>query len=728
METKYTFCRICESMCGLEVTVSDNRIQKIKPDHDHVVSQGYACVKGTNYDSIQHSPDRILHPMKRIGEEWTEISWEQAFAEIGAKLKALIAKHGSNTVGHFVGGPGGCNVMAPMFRNAFFEAIGSDRFYGTPTTDCTNKFRVNEEMYGSSFRLAYPDVHQTQFLMLIGANPAVSGNSLYHLPHSSKHMRSIIKRGGRVVFVNPRRTENAKVGEQIFIRPDTDLYFLAAFCNELIARGGVDEARVAQTMTGYEKLRELVAPWTPERQEPVTGVAADKLRELVAAHSAAKGAALYMSTGVNQGRSGSLCFWLMECINAISGNLDRQGGTLMGKGMFDMAREIKEKGQLSLKYVRDDGLPCVCDNHPSGMLANDILSEREDRLTALIVEASNPLLACANPNGRLNHAFSELELLVSIDLFRTEVGNLAHYILPATTFMERADIPYALQSFVGNTPTPYLTYSDPVLEAPADVRNEWWIFSKLAEAAGVTMFGNKFISAALKLNTRLAYSKIGGLRRLAVGPEKLLDGMLKKYDMPSRKDFLEKHPHGILLAEHSAGDFLGTDRVLTDDGKVNLAPRDLVDSFEKRAEQLYEDELANRDKLKLIGKREISTMNSSMANSPVLVKDVTNYIYIHPEDAERAGVSNDDNVEVSTTHGRIEIPVRVSDEVMPRTVAIPQCWGHAKADGMKHAQKHAGVNSNLLAGDGVEHIEKLSGMSHLSGIVVEVRKANPAAR
>jgi anaerobic selenocysteine-containing dehydrogenase len=723
--TKFTFCRICEATCGVKVTVEGRKLIKVEPDPDHVVTKGYACVKGTRYPAMQNSPDRVTAPIKRLGDQWQEISWDQAFAEIGAKIKALRSEHGDQTIGHFVGGPAGANVMGPMFRNAFFEALGSNRFYGTPTTDCTNKFRGNEEMYGASFRLAFPDANHTEFLMVIGANPSVSGNSLYHLPDSLKRMREIVKQGGRVVFVNPRRTESSRAGEQVFIRPDTDLYFLAAFCNEWIGQGGVDEQRVEQFMNGYDTLKDLVKPWTAERQEAVTGIPASKLRELVSAHRAADGAALYMSTGVNQGRSGSLCFWLLESINAISGNLDRRGGTLMGQGMFDMAREMKEKGQLLVKYVRDDGLPCVVDNHPSGLLANDILNDRTDRLTALIVEASNPLLACSNPSGRLDEAFRKLKLLVVIDLFRNEVGSLAHYILPATTFMERADIPYALQSFAGNTPTRYMTYSDPVLEPPEGVRHEWWIFSKLGEAAGVTMFGSKLISAALRLNTRLAYSRVKLLRKFALTPEKMIDGMLKKYGLPGRKAFVNEHPHGILLEENQAGSFLGTDRVLTEDGKVRLAPKDLAETFKARAEDLYQDEMANRDRLKLIGKREMRTMNSSMSNSPELVKDTTNYIYMHPEDAERAGVSNDDLLEVRSAHGRITIPVRVTDEMMPRAVAIPQCWGHARADGLRHAQKHAGVNSNLLAGDGYDNIEKLSGMSHLAGIVVDIRKVEP---
>jgi anaerobic selenocysteine-containing dehydrogenase len=723
-ETRFTFCRLCEATCGLQVEIEDDRIQSIRPDPEHVVSRGYACVKGTRYASTQHSPDRVTRPLKRVGAGFAPISWEQAISEIAARIRRQIAKHGRETLGHFVGSPGGANVLAPIFRGALFKALGSRRMYGTGTCDTMNKFRVNEDMYGSPMRLAHPDVDRCDFMLVIGANPAVSGNTLYHLPRARERFEAIALRGGRVVFINPRRVESARAGEHLFIRPDTDLYFLAAFCKEMIRGGHVDRERVDRHMAHFDVLDGVVADWTPERQSTVTGIPAEALRDLVRAHAASRGAALYMATGVNQGRSGTLCFWLLECINAISGNLDRPGGTLMGRGLFDMAKEVTADPQMMLSYDRGDGLPTVAGQQPAGVLADDILGDAEDRLTALIVEASNPLLACSNPDGRLDEALGRLELLVSIDLFRNETGDLAHYVLPATTWMERPEIPYALQSFAGCTPTPYMIYADALLEPPPGVRHEWWIYTRLADALGVVLFDNRLASAALKLAARLAH---GPLRRLVSVPHLLIDGMLRKGGLPGRRKMLAEHPHGMLLPTSDGGDFLGTERVLTKDGKVDLAPAEIVCSFEAAAPRLYEEERRNSDRFKLIGKRELRRINTSSCNSADLVRETTNYAYLCSEDAARLGVGNDDTLEVTSAFGRIEIPARVSDALMPRTIAIPQCWGHAKADGLRHARRHPGVNSNLLAGDGPDNIEPLSGMSHLSGILVEVQKA-PLAR
>jgi anaerobic selenocysteine-containing dehydrogenase len=718
-EKHITFCRICEATCGLEVTTRDNRIVSIEPDPEHVVSRGYACVKGTRYASVQHSPDRVLQPLERVGDRFEEVSWDRALRGIARRMRAVRAAHGADSLGHFVGSAGGANVLAPLFRGALWSGLGSRRMYGTGTCDTMNKFRVNEDLYGSPMRLAHPDVDRTQFMIVLGANPAVSGNTLYHLPRARERFAAIGKRGGRVVFLNPRRIETASAGEHCFIRPDTDLFFLAAYAAELIRIGAVDRERVARHMKGFEALEKCVQAWSPERQAAVTGVPAEVLRDLARSHAAADGAALYMATGVNQGRSGTLCFWLLEAINAFTGNLDRAGGTLMGTGLVDMARQVTEDPQMMASYDRGDGLPTIAGQQPSGMLAPDIES---GAVRALVVEASNPLLACSTPNGRLERALGSLELLVCIDHFRNETGDLADYVLPATTWLERPEVPYALQSLAGCCPTPYMIYADAVLEPPPGVRHEWWIYTRLADELGVTLFGNRLASGAAKLAARAAY---GPLDRVFSLPHLMMNGMLKQGGLPGTRGMSRDHPHGLLLPENRGGNFLGTDRVLTPDGRVDLAPAAYVAAFEADADARYQEALDSRDELRLVGIRQLKRMNTSSSNSEALVREKTNYAYLHPEDAARAGVSDDDLVRVSSRFGEIEIPVRVTDEMMPRTLAIPQCWGHAGAKGLTHAARHPGVNSNYLAGDGADNIEHLSGMSHLSGIPVELRRRDP---
>jgi anaerobic selenocysteine-containing dehydrogenase len=477
-------------------------------------------------------------------------------------------------------------------------------------------------------------------------------------------------------------------------------------------------------MIGLDALAGAVEAWTPERQAAVTGIAAETLRELVRAHHASGAAALYLSTGVNQGRSGALCFWFQEAINAISGNLDRRGGSLMGSsGLVDFAAEGKQTGAMGRRVWRKDGLPSIVGGYPSAMFADDVLSGPEPRPRALFVEAANPLLVAPDPRGHLREALEALELLVSIDLFRNETGNLAHYILPATTFLERADVPYALQSMAGNMPVPYITYADAVLEPPPGVRPEWWIWIQLAEAANVTLFRKRLAHRALVWNARA--SRVSGLRRLAITPDNLISGMLKKAGLPDAKKMRRDHPHGMLLAPNRPGSFLGTERVLTGDHKVQLAPAELV-AAARGLEARHAEELARRSQLKLISKRELRSLNSWMRNNPELAGPATNYLFVHPEDAARLGLRNGSEAWVRSAVDAVRAPVQISDEVMPGTVALPFGWGHAEADGLPEARKRAGVNVNRLAPDGRDAIDPLSGMAFLSGIPVEVSAAQPS--
>ena len=270
-----------------------------------------------------------------------------------------------------------------------------------------------------------------------------------------------------------------------------------------------------------------------------------------------------MATGVNQGRSGTLCFWLLECINAVSGNLDRQGGTLMGRGLFDMAAEVTKDPQMMVQpRSRATAFPTVSGQQPAGMLADDILERPRHACWS-----SRRAIRCspaANPSGRLDRALAKLELLVSIDLFRNEIGSLAHYVLPATTWLERPEIPYALQSFAGCTPTPYMIYADAVLEPPPGVRPEWWMFARLADELGVTLFGNRLASGGGEARGAARPTRARPLRSTSrTGSSTACCGAGK----PARPqgDGARAPARPPAAASSDGGDFLGSERVLKPD-------------------------------------------------------------------------------------------------------------------------------------------------------------------
>ena len=723
--TELTFCRICEATCGLKATIEGDRVVALEPDHDHVVSKGYSCIKGLRYHEIHHSPDRLRVPLKRVGDRFEEISWDQALGEIGAKVRQLVNDHGGDSVSAYLGNPISFSLLPPILTSAFLQGLGSRNLFQTGSQDCNNKFAAAQRVYGFPFIQPFPDIDRTQCLIMIGSNPAVSRSSFMQLPDPIRRLRAIERRGGTVFLVNPRRTETAKqMGTQVFIRPDTDLYFLLSFLHEVVSRNAIDHERVGRYMKGLEALRGVCEPWSPDRTAEVTGVPADTLRSMVDTYLAAEGAALFLSTGVNQGSQGTLAFWIQEAINAITGNLDRLGGTLVGHGYIkDFAKHARKGGRTMRKDLSRIGqLPSVVDTFPAGLMADEILTPGEGQVRAMFCVSGNPLLTVPNSNGRLEEALKALELLVVIDIFRNETANHAHYILPGTSAFQRADLPFVFQSLMGLQPIPYAQYTDALVPAEGEQRDETMILLQLARACGSTLFGSKiangFFSGWLGLGKLPAVGS-----RLGLTPERFLALMARAFRLGSLKS-LRKEPHGRLLEPNEGGDFLGQ-RVVTDDGLVDLAPEELVDAARK-LEPFFEQERTQRDKLKLINKREQHSHNSWLHNHPRFVegKRSTNYLYMNPLDGKSAGVESGAMVEVRSSVGAVRLPVQLTDEMMVGAVALPHGWGHQAADGLSVASKTTGANASLLAADGPDALEYFSGMAKLNGIWVEVVPAD----
>jgi formate dehydrogenase len=723
VETRTTFCRICEALCGLEVDVEGDRILDVRPDAAHVATGGFACLKGLKQHHLYASPDRLRYPEKRTREGHAPIHWDDAIREIGDKVRDLRRRHGPHSIAMYVGTAAGFSVLHPVFAQGFMTGIGSRSMFASATQDCSNKFAVSRLVYGFPFTLPFPDVRRTNCLVVVGANPVVSKWSFLQVPNATQHLRAIEERGGKVWVLDPRRTETAKAaGEHVFIRPGTDVFFYLAFLHEVLARRAEDVALVARHMHGLEALRALAEPWTPERTAEVTRVAPEVLRRIVTDYLAADGAALYCSTGVNMGSRGALAYWIQETINAITGNLDRAGGTLVGEGVMDFPAFGKKSGALMRSdRSRIGGFGAVNDAFPGGILADEILTPGEGQIRALFVTGGNPLITMPNA-GRLREALGQLELLVTVDIYRNETGSLAHYLLPATSPFERADLPFIFPLMLGLQARPYLQATEAVIRPDGAQRDEASIYLELCRASGVDLFGSSVAQLALEaaMGLRSRFQPEGAQPGLP--QEALLSLLLRLTKQGSFRELLA-HPHGRLRPDHAPGSFLGA-RVLTEDGKVDLAPAPLL-AQAARLDEAFEEERRARRHLKLITKRAVTTHNSWTHNHEAFVKGDrnTNHLYLHPEDGERLGLPDGAIADVSTDTATVRVPVRHLADLMPGTVALPHGWGHQHATGLSVAARTEGVNVNLLAPDGPDRIEPLSGMAHLTGFVVDVRPA-----
>lgn len=724
-QTKHTFCRICEASCGLVAEMEDGRIVEMRPNKDHIGTDGFACMKGLNQHKMYDSPDRLKYPLKRVGDKFERISWQQAYAEIGAKVKSL-RKVSPDSISMYVGTAAGFSILHPIFAEGFMQGLGSHNIYSSSTQDCANRFAAANEMYGFPFHQPFVDLDKVKCLLIVGTNPVVSKWTFLQVAHPVKRLKEVRKRGAKMFVVDPRFTETAKLADaHHFIRPNTDVFFFLSFLNELFAQGGVDRDKAARFMNGQETVEALAAKWPAERTEELTGVAADALKNLVKEYIAAGASAIVTGTGLGMGRHGTLAHWLAEVINAVSGNLDREGGTLLGEGLFDFAAYAKKNNLFQReKTSRIGGFRELNGGFPGGILADEILADGDQQILALFVTGGNPLLTMPN-SARLREALQKLELLVVTDIYLNETASVANYVLPATSPLERADLPFVFPLFLGMQSKPYIAATEAIVQPDGEQRDEATIYTDLAKASGVSLFGAKPLQFILQgMLAANSLFRRGKQRSLPI--EFILD-LILRMSKAGRFKRLAQQPQGLPWRGGGKPEsFLGK-RVSTEDGKVQLATPMLIEQCDK-LEEIFQREVASYadGQMRMITKRMHSTHNSWTQNIEELTNGrmgQTNYVYMHPEDAERLGLSEGAAADVQSATATIRLPVKLLDTLMPGTVAVPHGWGHQKAKGLGVAASLSGANVNLLAADGPESLERVSGMAHLTGIPVQLMLA-----
>jgi len=602
------------------------------------------------------------------------------------------------------------------------QGLGSHNIYSSATQDCANRFASATEMYGFPFHQPFPDLENMEHILIIGTNPVVSKWTFLQVPNPSKRLKDIQARGGKVVVIDPRLNETAKLASQhVFINPNADVFFFLSFLHEVFERDAIDAEFVTEHMEGLEKLREIVKPWPAEKTSKVTDIAPDVLRGVVDDYISANGAGIVTGTGLGMGKYGTTAHWLAECINAVTGNLDRKGGMMIGEGIFDFAAFSEKNKVFSREETsRIGGFHALNGGFPGAILADEILTPGDDQIKALFVTGGNPVMTMAN-SERLKDAFQELEMLVVLDIYLNETASLADYVLPATSPLERADLPFIFPLFLGMQVSPHITATEPVVKPLDTQRDEATIYTDLAKAAGIGLFGSK--SAQFIFN-RLAGIKSFGRKRREL-PLKFIMNMLLKITKQESFKTLLKHKDGLPRPKPTPGSFLSK-RLTTDNGKLKLAP-DLLMAEIPKLEAAFSELTSTGKPFRMITKRVHYTHNSWTQNVDDLVRGKqrsTNRIYMHPKDADRLGLEEGDAADIASDTGRIRLPVAYLKDLKQGVVAIQHGWGHQNAKGLSVASSISGANVNILAADGPDAVEAPSGMVHLTGIPVDVVKSN----
>jgi len=690
-----TFCRVCEPSCGLLARVEKGELKGLRPDRDHPVTRGFACHKGIAGLDVHRDPDRLGRPLRRQpGGGFEAIAWDDAVAEVTGRLAGIRDLHGPDAIGFFLGNPLAFNALAGPAVGSFAVQLGTRRIFGAGTQDCANKFAAGEAVFGSSTLHPIPDIAHTRFLLILGANPRVSHMSFLSIADPARVLREAEDRGARVVYVNPRRVEGAREDQVVAIRPDTDVYLLAAMLCELDRQGLWRDEVLARHAAHVHELREFVRRYPPERVAGVTGVADEEIRRLAVEFARADGASVYMSTGVNMGRQGTLAYWLMWMLSLVTGNLDRRGGNVYSLGFYpapqagrtDPSRQFFDSPHGRIRRIRG--------SLPGNLLADMILDDPEP-IRALVVVAGNPVLSVGG-GPKLREALAELDLLVCVDLYRNATGELAHYLLPATDMFERRDLNLC---GLGMQYRPFVQYTEAVVSPRDERREEWWIFARLEQAMGMK-------SVLDHGDAPPVFSRI--------------DHMLARSGLSIEK--LQEMEHGTaVLPEPEPGRFF-SDWIQTADGRVDCCPPLFGEALD-RAESIFRElEAEPEGTLKLITRRDLTMHNSWYQNVPRMKRrhSLANPLYMHPADALHLGLSHGAAVRVESAAGSVETHVAHDDSLRPGVVAMTHGWGNDATPGMRVAQAHPGVNANELLPIGPGSFEPLSNQAFMTGIPVRV--------
>jgi anaerobic selenocysteine-containing dehydrogenase len=710
-QVKFRTCNLCEAMCGLAITVENERITSIRGDENDPFSRGHICPKGPAMAEVYSDPDRLKRPLKRTATGWQEISWEEALDEAALKLGAIRKQHGRDSIGVYIGNPSVHNHGASMMLPGFLKAVGSRNRFDANSQDANPKLFACLQMYGDLFAITLPDVDRTDYLLILGANPAASNGSLMTLGDVKGRLTEVRKRGGKIVLVDPRRTETAAwCDEHHFMRPGMDAPFLLALLQVLFVDGLIDEARVGTLARGLEELRQIAAPWTPERVAPLCGIGAETIRRIAHDFAAAKAAVAYGRVGATVQEYGSITSWLIEALNAVTGNFDRPGGAMFSSPAVDLGtlgRKIVGGGYARWKS-RVRGLPELGGQLPAATMAEEMETPGEGQIKAFVCIAGNPVLSTAN-GARLSAALAKLDYVVAIDYYLNETARHAHLILPPLHALERSYYAVVFHSLaVRNT----AKYSEALFPPDPAGREDWWILYELGMRLGGLRFGLGPIDKLSKLGWR------AGVR---VPPDRLIDLALRagkygdKFNPFSKGLSLKKlleSPHGVDLGPLEPS---RANRVRTSDGKVDLAPPVIVSDLAR-----LETTLATPPGLVLIGRRHLRSNNSWMHNCKSLVKGPDrSSLLMHPEDAGERGLADGQMVQVKSRVGTVTARLEHSDSVMPGVVSLPHGFGHEEVkEHLKIAGATPGSSCNLLTDD--MRLDPLTGTAALNGVPVTV--------
>lgn len=694
-------------MCGIEVTTDKREILSIVGDKKNPFSEGHVCPKAMALKDLYDDPDRIKMPLERTSEGWNEIPWEEALDKVANALFQTQQEHGAESVATYLGNPNAHNMGSILFGPYFYRALKSHNRYSATSVDQLPHHIVSRQLFGHQSQIPIPDIDHTQYFMIIGGNPLASNGSIMTVPHIKRRLKAIQNRQGKVVVIDPKKSETADISsEHHFIKPGTDALLLLAMINTLFASDKVTPERLLEFAPHLLDVEAYVTAYTPQKVASKIGITPAQIEQLVSDFCAADSAVCYGRMGASVQAFGTLTQYLIMLFNMLTGNLDRRGGMMFTQPAADFLPH-SGRGSIGNFHTRVRKLPAFAGEFPVSALAEEMTTPGDGQIKAMVIGAGNPVLT--TPNGQqLDAAFEKLDFVVAIDFFMTETARHANIILPPVTALERDHYDIVFHNFAVRNST---KYSPAIFPPAANSKTDWQIYLGLAERLD-------------KLNGLPTdkYSVLWDKTPTGVIDDMLQTGRYKHEGERISIATLLNLPHGIDLGPLQPD---LPDAIFHNDKKIDMNFDYFMPDLKRLDKHFFEKQTQDDNSLQLIGRRHLKTNNSWLHNSQRMVKGTNNGLsrctaQIHPDDAAKWSIEDKQMIDVKSRVGEITLPAEITDKIMPGVISIPHGWGHNKK-GMrwKVAQQHAGVSVNDLTDEMV--VDELSGNAVLNGVPVWIK-------
>ncbi|WP_299071630.1 molybdopterin oxidoreductase family protein [uncultured Paraglaciecola sp.] len=705
----YSTCTLCEAMCGIEVTTQDRDILSIAGDKLNPFSEGHVCPKAMALKDLYEDPERIRMPMEKTDHGWQEVSWDYALDKVATSLFAVQQEHGSESVATYLGNPNAHNMGSILFGPYFYRALKSHNRYSATSVDQLPHHIVSRQLFGHQSQIPIPDIDHTQHFMIIGGNPLASNGSIMTVPHIKRRLKAIQARGGKVVAIDPKRSETADIScEHHFIKPGTDALLMLAMLHTLFDKKLIKADALLPLAPELLAVEQYVAAYPAKRVAKLIGMSDTQIIALVESFCAAGPAVCYGRMGASVQAFGTLTQYLIMLFNMLTGNLDKQGGMMFTQPAADLLPH-SGRGSIGNFHTRVRNLPAFAGEFPVSALAEEITTPGEGQIKAMVIGAGNPILT--TPNGQqLDNAFKNLDFVVAVDFYITETSRHANIILPPVTALERDHYDVVFHNFAVRNSTKF----SPAIFPPAETsKTDWQIYLGLAERLD-------------KLNG-LPTERYQALWQKQ--PKGVVDDLLKSSQYAYQGealsiDLLLKTPHGIDLGPLQPD---LPNAIYHNDKQINLRFDYFMADLTRLEKHFFEAATVNDDSLQLIGRRHLKTNNSWLHNSKRMVKGTNNGLsrctaQIHPDDAQKHNIQDQQMIKVTSRVGQVSIPAEITEKIMPGVISIPHGWGHNKKGSQwQTAEQHAGVSVNDLTDEMV--LDELSGNAVLNGVPVTIEAA-----